>query len=137
MSNSQTSNEDTNESDSQNQTEEANQETTEQESDTTDLENDPERVYFEKVYELLKSQNKLDNPCFDYQYDAKGYPYAVVNTQGNRIKALVFNKQSGDDYEVVLEEYNQNEGKSSATLIDFYLVNTKTLEVTDQQRDYW
>ena len=36
MSNSQTSNEDTNESESQNQTEEANQETTAQESDTTD-----------------------------------------------------------------------------------------------------
>lgn len=52
MSNSQTSNEDTNESESQNQTEEANQETTAQESDTTDLENDPERVYFEKVYDL-------------------------------------------------------------------------------------
>lgn len=135
---SQTDKEDTNESESQNQTEEANQETTEQEeSDTTDLENDPERVYFEKVYELLKSQNKLDNPCFDYQYDAKGYPYAVVNTQGNRIKSLVFNKQSGDDYEIVLEEYNQNEGKSSATLIDFYLVNTKSLEVTDEQKNTW
>ena len=101
------------------------------------LENDLERVYFEKVYELLKSQNKLDNPCFDYQYDAKGYPYAVVNTQGNRIKSLVFNKQSGDDYEIVLEEYNQNEGKASATLIDFYLVNTKSLEVTDEQKNTW
>ena len=135
---SQTDKEDTNESESQNQTEEANQETTEQEeSDTTDLENDPERVYFEKVYELLKLQNKLDNPCFDYQYDAKGYPYAVVNTQGNRIKSLVFNKQSGDDYEIVLEEYNQKEGKSSATLIDFYLVNTKSLEVTDEQKNTW
>ena len=63
MSNSQTSNEDTNESESQNQTEEANQETTAQESDTTDLENDPERVYFGKVYDLLIAQNKLDNPC--------------------------------------------------------------------------
>ena len=33
----------------------------------TDLENDPERVYFEKVYDLLIAQNKLESPCFDYQ----------------------------------------------------------------------
>ena len=66
--------------------------TTAQESDTTDLENDPERVYFEKVYDLLIAQNKLDNPCFDYQYDAKGYPYAVVSTNDEYTLSLVFNK---------------------------------------------
>lgn len=137
MSNSQTSNEDTNESESQNQTEEANQETTAQESDTTDLENDPERVYFEKVYDLLIAQNKLDNPCFDYQYDAKGYPYAVVSTNDEYTLSLVFNKykNNDEDYEIVLEKYIKK--SSTQNLVDFYLVNTKTLEVTDQQRDYW
>ena len=137
MSNSQTSNEDTNESESQNQTEEANQETTEQENDTTDLENDPERVYFEKVYDLLIAQNKLDNPCFDYQYDAKGYPYAVVSTNDEYTLSLVFNKykNNDEDYEIVLEKYIKK--SSTQSLVDFYLVNTKTLEVTDQQRDYW
>ena len=137
MSNSQTSNEDTNESESQNQTEEANQETTAQESDTTDLENDPERVYFEKVYDLLIAQNKLDNPCFDYQYDAKGYPYAVVSTNDEYTLSLVFNKykNNDEDYEIVLEKYIKK--TSTLSLVDFYLVNTKTLEVTDQQRDYW
>ena len=137
MSNSQTSNEDTNESESQNQTEEANQETTAQESDTTDLENDPERVYFEKVYDLLIAQNKLDNPCFDYQYDAKGYPYAVVSTNDEYTLSLVFNKykNNDEDYEIVLEKYIKK--SSTQSLVDFYLVNTKTLEVTDQQRDYW
>lgn len=54
------------------------------------LENDPERVYFEKVYDLLIAQNKLDNPCFDYQYDAKGYPYAVVSTNDEYTLSLVF-----------------------------------------------
>ena len=137
MSNAQTSNEDTNESESQNQTEKANQETTEQESDTTDLENDPERVYFEKVYDLLIAQNKLDNPCFDYQYDAKGYPYAVVSTNDEYTLSLVFNKykNNDEDYEIVLEKYIKK--SSTQSLVDFYLVNTKTLEVTDQQRDYW
>ena len=137
MSNSQTNNEDTNENESQNQTEESNQDTTEQESDTTDLGNDPERVYFEKVYDLLIAQNKLENPCFDYQLNAKGYPYAVVSTNDEYTLSLVFNKykNNDEDYEIVLEKYIKK--TSTQSLVDFYLVNTKTLEVTDQQRDYW
>ena len=137
MSDSQTSNEDTNKNDSQNQTEESNQDTTEQESDTTDLGNDPERVYFEKVYDLLIAQNKLENPCFDYQLNAKGYPYAVVSTNDEYTLSLVFNKykNNDEDYEIVLEKYTKK--TSTQSLVDFYLVNTKTLEVTDQQRDYW
>lgn len=137
MSNSQTNNEDTNKNDSQNQTEESNQDTTEQESDTTDLGNDPERVYFEKVYDLLIAQNKLENPCFDYQLNAKGYPYAVVSTNDEYTLSLVFNKykNNDEDYEIVLEKYTKK--TSTQSLVDFYLVNTKTLEVTDQQRDYW
>ena len=137
MSNSQTNNEDTNENESQNQTEESNQDTTEQESDTTDLGNDPERVYFEKVYDLLIAQNKLENPCFDYQLNAKGYPYAVVSTNDEYTLSLVFNKykNNDEDYEIVLEKYIKK--SSTQSLVDFYLVNTKTLEVTDQQRDYW
>ena len=137
MSNSQTNNEDTNENESQNQTEESNQDTTEQESDTTDLGNDSERVYFEKVYDLLIAQNKLENPCFDYQLNAKGYPYAVVSTNDEYTLSLVFNKykNNDEDYEIVLEKYIKK--TSTQSLVDFYLVNTKTLEVTDQQRDYW
>ena len=137
MSNSQTNNEDTNENESQNQTEESNQDTTEQESDTTDLGNDSERVYFEKVYDLLIVQNKLENPCFDYQLNAKGYPYAVVSTNDEYTLSLVFNKykNNDEDYEIVLEKYIKK--TSTQSLVDFYLVNTKTLEVTDQQRDYW
>ena len=137
MSNSQTNNEDTNENESQNQTEESKQDTTEQESDTTDLGNDPERVYFEKVYDLLITQNKLENPCFDYQLNAKGYPYAVVSTNDEYTLSLVFNKykNNDEDYEIVLEKYTKK--TSTQSLVDFYLVNTKTLEVTDQQRDYW
>ncbi len=138
MSNSQTSNEDTNKSDqSQNQTEEANQETTEQESNTTDLENDPERVYFEKVYDLLIAQNKLESPCFDYRLDAKGFPYAVVSTNDERTLSLVFNKykNNDEDYEIVLEK--NEAGSSTQTLVDFYLVNTKSLEVTDEQKNTW
>lgn len=144
MSNSQTNNEDTNESESQNQTEESNQDTTEQESDTTeqesdttDLENDSERVYFEKVYDLLIAQNKLENPCFDYHYDAKGNPHATVSINDEYTLSLVFNKykNNDEDYEIVLEKYIKQ--TSTLSLVDFYLVNTKTLEVTDQQRDYW
>lgn len=130
MPNSKTNNEDTNESESQNQTEESNQDTTEQESDS-------ERVYFEKVYDLLIAQNKLENPCFDYQLNAKGFPYAVVSNNDEYTLSLVFNKykNNDEDYEIVLEKYIKQ--TSTQSLVDFYLVNTKTLEVTDQQRDYW
>ena len=128
---------------SQNQTEQTNQEesiTTNNitnENQTTTNEDDPERVYFEKVYELLKSQNKLENPCFDYQFNAKGFPYAVVSTNDEYTLSLVFNKykNNDEDYEIVLEKYVTK--SSTQSLVDFYLVNTKTLEVIDQQRDYW
>ena len=139
---SQTDDEDTSK-ESQNQTEQTNQEesmTTNNitnENQTTTNEDDPERVYFEKVYDLLIAQNKLESPCFDYQLNAKGYPYAVVSTNDEYTLSLVFNKykNNDEDYEIVLEKYIKK--SSTQNLIDFYLVNTKTLEVTDQQRDYW
>ena len=111
----------------QNQTEEANK----------DSETDSERVYFEKVYDLLIEQNKLESPCFDYQLNSKGFPYVVVSTNEERTLSLVFNKYKNnkEDYEIVLEKHEA--GSSTLTVVDFYLVNTKTLEVTDQQRDYW
>ena len=138
---SQTDDEDTSK-ESQNQTKESNQEesmTTNNitnENQTTNKD-DPERVYFEKVYDLLIAQNKLENPCFDYQLNAKGYPYAVVSTNDEYTLSLVFNKykNNDEDYEIVLEKYIKK--TSTQSLVDFYLVNTKTLEVTDQQRDYW
>ena len=107
------------------------------ENQTTTNEDDPERVYFEKVYDLLIAQNKLESPCFDYQLNAKGYPYAVVSTNDEYTLSLVFNKykNNDEDYEIVLEKYIKK--TSTLSLVDFYLVNTKTLEVTDQQRDYW
>ncbi|RHQ81882.1 YIP1 family protein [Coprobacillus sp. AF21-8LB] len=139
---SQTDDEDTSK-ESQNQTEQTNQEesmTTNNitnENQTTTNEDDPERVYFEKVYDLLIAQNKLESPCFDYQLNAKGYPYAVVSTNDEYTLSLVFNKykNNDEDYEIVLEKYIKK--TSTQSLVDFYLVNTKTLEVTDQQRDYW
>ena len=139
---SQTDDEDTSKV-SQNQTEQTNQEesmTTNNitnENQTTTNEDDPERVYFEKVYDLLIAQNKLESPCFDYQLNAKGYPYAVVSTNDEYTLSLVFNKykNNDEDYEIVLEKYIKK--SSTQNLVDFYLVNTKTLEVTGQQRDYW
>lgn len=140
---SQTNNEDTNESEqTQNQTEESKQEESATSHDVTNEnqttnEDDPERVYFEKVYDLLIAQNKLENPCFDYGYSAKGSPYAVVSANDEYTLSLVFNKykNNDEDYEIVLEKYIKQ--TSTQSLVDFYLVNTKTLEVTDQQRDYW
>lgn len=109
---SQTDDEDTSK-ESQNQTEQTNQEesmTTNNitnENQTTTNEDDPERVYFEKVYDLLIAQNKLESPCFDYQLNAKGYPYAVVSTNDEYTLSLVFNKykNNDEDYEIVLEKY--------------------------------
>lgn len=143
MFNSQTNNEDTNESEqSQNQTEQTNQKESTTSNNVTNEnqttnEDDPERVYFEKVYDFLIAQNELENPCFDYQLDAKGFPYAVVSANDEYTLSLVFNKyiNNDEDYEIVLEKYVTN--SSTQSLVDFYTVNTKTLEVTDQQRDHW
>lgn len=46
----------------------------------------------------------------------------------------VFNKYKNnkEDYEIVLEKYITK--SSTQSLVDFYLVNTKTLEITEQQR---
>lgn len=71
------------------------------------------------MYDLLIAQNKLDNPCFDYQYDAKGYPYAVVSTNDEYTLSLVFNKykNNDEDYEIVLEKYIKK--SSTQSLVDF------------------
>ena len=55
----------------------------------------------------------------------------------NILYLFVFNKYKNneEDYEIVLEKYVTK--SSTQSLVDFYLVNTKTLEVIDQQRDYW
>ena len=44
-------------------------------------------------------------------------------------------KNNDEDYEIVLEKYIKK--RRTQSLVDFYLVKKKTLEVTDQQRDYW
>ena len=55
------------------------------------------------------------------------------------VESIPLNKNGKTDYkklyEIVLEKYIKK--SSTQSLVDFYLVNTKTLEVTDQQRDYW
>ena len=55
---------------------------------------------------------------------------------GGAVRDQILNRKNNDeDYEIVLEKYIKK--SSTQSLVDFYLVNTKTLEVTDQQRDYW
>ena len=65
--------------------------------------------------------------------------YREMPTIIKNVESIPLNKNGKTDYkklyEIVLEKYIKK--SSTQNLVDFYLVNTKTLEVTDQQRDYW
>ena len=81
-----------------------------------------------------KTTQKIENTktIFDSSIFVNNQLYEL-----NRFQSEVYDKykNNDEDYEIVLEKYIKK--SSTQSLVDFYLVNTKTLEVTDQQRDYW
>lgn len=101
--------------------------------------------------ELLKIVDTIGpNDDFDVQCNisAKGYPYAVIKqeideTTGEKVEQhLVYNESYYDEakHEYVLEEYHYNSDgteKDSATIIDFFLIDCETLEVTDEHINTW
>jgi hypothetical protein len=86
----------------------------------------------------------------DYFINAKGRPYAVIfrdtqtvnGTTVNIEQRLVYNESYVDEktQEYVYEEFYLNEDGSEAQsvkILDFYLVDTETLDVTDENRTSW
>ena len=101
---------------------------------------------------LLLDTEALENYTYNYTIKTKvkgsTYRFNIYTTKDNynHINNILINdkefskdfnkyKNNDEDYEIVLEKYIKK--SSTQNLVDFYLVNTKTLEVTDQQRDYW
>ena len=101
--------------------------------------------------ELLKIADTIEtNYDFDVKCNisAKGYPYAVIKqeideTTGEKVEQhLVYNESYYDEskHEYVLEEYYYNSDgteKGSITIIDFFLIDCETLEVTDEHINTW
>ena len=101
--------------------------------------------------ELLKIADTIGtNADFDVECNisAKGYPYAVIKREideetGEKVEQqLVYNESYYDEshHEYVLEEYHYNSDgteKDAATIIDFFLIDCETLEVTDGHINTW
>ena len=84
----------------------------------------------------------------DYYYSAKGELFLNVLTyekeaDGEKVKVsqeLRYNKQIDNQDEFVYQEnyYYENSGSSGdSKILDFFMVDRETLEVTDTGRTYW
>jgi hypothetical protein len=103
----------------------------------------------EAIAMYLAEQDTADFHC-EYFLNAKGRPYAVISRDTEEIygttvtveRRLVYNESYAGEgtQEYVYEELYLNDDGSeaqSAKILDFYLVDTDTLDVTDENRTNW
>ena len=101
------------------------------------------------VYNYLQKRNILQDMSFSYTANARGDVYAVVSeTQeekdGNmvNVRYCLYDNGSKTDangnicQELVLEKIYPD-GNYETELVNFYLVNVDTMQVTDEQRSMW
>ncbi len=101
------------------------------------------------VYNYLQEQNTLQNMAFSYAANAKGEVYAIVSEMqetkdGNtvNVRYCLYDNGSKTDAdgnsceELVLEKVFPD-GNYETELVDFYLVNADTMQVTDEQKNTW
>ena len=101
------------------------------------------------VYNYLQENNALQNMAFSYTANAKGEVYGIVSeTQetkdGNtvNVRYCLYDNGAKTDAdgnsceELVLEKVYPD-GNYETELVDFYLVNTYTMQVTDEQKNTW
>ncbi len=101
------------------------------------------------VYNYLQEQNTLQNMAFSYTANAKGEVYAIVSeTQetkdGNtvNVRYCLYDNGSktgadGNSCEELVLEKVYPDGNYETELVDFYLVNADTMQVTDEQKNTW
>ena len=107
------------------------------------------RIAMLAVYNYLQENNALQNMAFSYTANAKGEVYGIVSeTQetkdGNtvNVKYCLYDNGAKTDAdgnsceELVLEKVYPD-GNYETELVDFYLVNTDTMQVTDEQKNTW
>ena len=101
------------------------------------------------VYNYLQEQNTLQNMAFSYTANAKGEVYAIVSEMqeikdGNtvNVRYCLYDNGSKTDAdgnsceELVLEKVFPD-GNYETELVDLYLVNADTMQVTDEQKNTW
>ena len=101
------------------------------------------------VYNYLQEQNTLQNMAFSYTANAKGEVYAVISeTQetkdGNtvNVRYCLYDNgaktdANGNSCEELVLEKIYPDGNYETELVDFYLVNPDTMQVTDEQKNTW
>lgn len=119
--------------------------------DTTQYQRDGLTIQNEMlaVYNYLKEQNTLQNMAFSYTASAKGEVYAVVSEVQEEkeettvtVRYCLYDNGEKEDAggnpceELVLEKVYPD-GSHENELVDFYLVNAETMQVTDEKKDTW
>lgn len=101
------------------------------------------------VYNHLQEKNAFQNMAFSYTANAKGEVYAVVSeTQetkdGNtvNVRYCLYDNGAkmdadGNSCEELVLEKVYPDGNYETELVDFYLVNVDTMQVTDEQKNTW
>lgn len=111
---------------------------------------------YQAIFEYLTTEGPLADTtalsnskiAMDYYYSAKGELFLNVLTyekeaDGEKVKVsqeLRYNKQVDNQDEFVYQEnyYYENSGSSGdSKILDFFMVDCETLEVTDTGRTYW
>lgn len=101
------------------------------------------------VYQYIQQQNPLPDMNFTYTANAKGENYAILSetteekdgTTVNVNYCLYDNGSKTDEnnntFEELVLEKVYPDGGYETELVDFYLVNSETLEVIDEQKSSW
>lgn len=101
------------------------------------------------VYNYLIETKALENIEFTYSSTAKGEMYVIVSKgqetkDGNQVEVeygVYYNREKTDDNGTYCDEYVLEKkypgGAYDTQLVDFYLVNPDTLEVTDEHKTTW
>lgn len=106
------------------------------------------QAYKQELSAISKFIDKDSDFEIEYRLSAKAYPYAVISretdstTGEKRELHLILNEQydGRSEHEYVLEEYLYTaDGTESASvnIVNFYLVDCNTLEVTDEHINTW
>lgn len=104
--------------------------------------------YKRELSKIASTIDSVSDPDIECCISAKGCPYAILKQEINKTTGeiteyqLIFNESYSDSskHEYVLEEYifsSNGEEVPSPTIIDFYLIDCETLEVTDEQINTW
>lgn len=106
------------------------------------------QAYKQELSAISKFIDKDSDFEIEYRLSAKAYPYAVISRETDSATGeskelhLILNEQydGSSEHEYVLEEYHYtaDEAESaSVNIVNFYLVDCNTLEVTDEHINTW